>query len=646
MKERIYQMLAARSPQGRERYESLRRQGVPRLWAAPALLGGKQKLFSLPEGGEAAQCLREPPLLLARQLTAFDVVSFDLFDTLLLRAVRRPEDAFSLVGAKLYFPDFQRLRVEAEALARRRKEAAWGTGEVTLREIWEELSILTGLSPQEGMDAEFQVERALCRGNPYFIPVVQALRREGKPLCLLSDMYLPGEFLQDLAEKAGFGRFDKVLVSGEAGVSKGNGGLYERLRREFPAGTRIAHVGDNPHSDGDMATKHGMTPFLYGNVHTQGAAYRRGDMSPVVGSLWQGMTDRRLRCGLGSSRLFEYGYAYGGLFALGYCRFVRQWADSHGVDRLLFLSRDGEVLLKLYRRLYPEDSRPVYAYWSRLAAAKVTAGLFPEDYFRRFLVHRAGQGVTLGKAMSSMELTPLLPELCRTLGAEPGTPLTHKNTGAVKDYLRDNWSRILALYEPQRQGAGAYYRQLLEGSSHAAAVDIGWAGSGAWSLAAAVEKLWHIPCQVDGLVAGTNSAHSPERDAAEPLLLSGRLASYLFSQGQNRDLWHFHNPRRGDNLFWELLLGGEEGSLRGIYPDGDQGWRMELGENPHPAQIREIHRGLLAFCREFTELEEALGMTLPISGRDAYGPMLELLSEKNAPYRRGLEALLDEPGIG
>ncbi|MGI6254824.1 MAG: HAD-IA family hydrolase [Acutalibacter sp.] len=647
MKEKLYQMLTAGRPGARNRYQQLRREGVPRWRAAPALLlGGGERIEPLPAGGEAAQCLREPPLLLARRLAAFDVVSFDLFDTLLLRGVNRPEAAFSLVGAKLYFPDFQRLRVEAEALARRRKSEAWGTGEVTLREIWEELFRLVSIPLEEGMEAELQVERALCRGNPYFLPVVQALRREGKPLCLLSDMYLPGEFLQELAEKAGFGRFDKVLVSGEEGVSKGDGGLYDRLRREFPPSTRFAHVGDNPHSDGAMAQSRGFAPFFYRNVHTGGAACRTEDLSPVVGSLWQGMVNRRLRCGLGCSRLFEYGYAYGGLFALGYCRFLRRWADDHGVDRLLFLSRDGEVLLQLYRQLYPEDPRPVYAYWSRLAAAKVTAGLFPEDYFRRFLVHRAGQGVSLGKALGSMELTPLLPGLCRALGAEPGTLLTHKNTGPVKDYLRDNWSRILELYEPQRRGAGDYYRSLLQDSAHAAAVDIGWAGSGAWSLDAAVRRLWYIPCQVDGLVAGTNSAHSPERDAAEPLLLSGRMASYLFSQGENRDLWHFHNPRRGDNLFWELLLGGEEGSLRGIYSDGDGGWRMEFGENPHRTQVREIHRGVLAFCREFLELERGLGLTLPISGRDAYGPMLELLRERNAPYRRGLEGLLDEPGIG
>ena len=107
-----------------------------------------------------------------------------------------------------------------------------------------------------------------------------------------------------------------------------------------------------------------------------------------------------------------------------------------------------------------------------------------------------------------------------------------------------------------------------------------------------------------------------------------------------------HNPRQGHNLFWELLLGGEEGGLRGFSPGEETGWHLELGENPHSGAVGEIHRGLLDFAQDFTDLEKRLGLPLAISGRDAYAPMLEVLARRNAPYRRQWEALLDEPGIG
>ena len=419
MKEKLYQLLASRSPAGQERYQALRLSGTPRWRAAPALLRGafsrRESARLLPAGSSlSALSLWESPAQLVQRLVPFDVVSFDVFDTLLLRAVDRPQDAFALLGAKLGYPHFARLRTEAEGLARQRKRRRLGTGEVTLAEIWQELEQLTALSPQEGMAAEQEVEKALCRGNPLFLPVVKELRRLGKPLVLLSDMYLPAAFLEELVEAAGFGRFSLCLVSGEAGVSKGEGGLFDRLGKFFPPGTSFVHVGDNPHADGSMAKSRGIASILCPNVHRAGDPYRPKDLSPLVGSVYRGIVNGRLHGGLKVlSPLYEYGFAFGGLFALGYCRFIRQWADRNRADRLLFLSRDGEVLLQLYRRLYPEDPRPVYAYWSRLAAAKICAGLFPADYFRRFLTHRAGRAFP----WSGFSTAWSFPRCCRSCAA-------------------------------------------------------------------------------------------------------------------------------------------------------------------------------------------------------------------------------------
>ena len=73
---------------------------------------------------------------------------------------------------------------------RDKKRRRAGSGEVTLSEIWQELEAATAIPAGEGMAAELAVERALCRGNPYFLPVVEALRQLGKPLGLLSDCLL------------------------------------------------------------------------------------------------------------------------------------------------------------------------------------------------------------------------------------------------------------------------------------------------------------------------------------------------------------------------------------------------------------------------------------------------------------------------
>ena len=99
MKEQLYRMIF-RSPQARERWEALRREGAPRWRALAALpLGAREEGRPLPaQESESARSHREPPRALARRLAPFDVVSFDVFDTLLLRDVDRPEEVFSFVG--------------------------------------------------------------------------------------------------------------------------------------------------------------------------------------------------------------------------------------------------------------------------------------------------------------------------------------------------------------------------------------------------------------------------------------------------------------------------------------------------------------------------------------------------------------------
>lgn len=79
----------------------------------------------------------------------------------------------------------------------------------------------------------------------------------------------------------------------------------------------------------------------------------------------------------------------------------------------------------------------------------------------------------------------------------------------------------------------------------AAAVDIGWAGSGAVMLDYAVNRQWGLDCPVAGLLAGTLSAPMTEADGTAPFLFSGVLESYLFAAGENRDLWKRHDRSGG-----------------------------------------------------------------------------------------------------
>lgn len=668
MKQRIYRILVNRVPGIRDRYLHFRERGgrrVAALWyllwlniqyylffrrslAVPArFLTYEEKTLCI-KGSESSLSRQEPPAAFAAKLAEADVISFDVFDTLLFRPFSHSTDVFLLLGMELQYPDFKRIRIEAEARARKKKHDAAGTWEVTLEEIWDVMEQETGIPKTTGLQAEWACEQKSCYANPYMLCVVEKLQSLGKRLVATSDMYLGEKRIRELLKGCGYGAFSDCFVSCDYGVSKSDGHLYD-VMREKTGGTGIyAHVGDHPVSDWEKARRRGMRSYLYPNVHHTGARYRAQDMSALTGSVYRGLVDAHIYSGLNVfSREYEYGYLYGGLFVCGYCRFIHAYVQRSKMEKILFLSRDGAVLMEAYRRMYPEETCVTeYVYWSRLAAVKLTARYFKYDYFRRFLYHKADQHYTIRQILDGMELTHLLQPLCRDVKANPEDELTHKNIDTIKNYLMDIWQQVLDSYEEQVTAGGLYMCSVLQGCHKAAAVDIGWAGSGAVMLDTAVNRLWGMDCNITGIVAGTNSCHSSEPDAGEPFFLSGQMVSYLFSQRENRDLWKFHNPAEGHNLYWELLLGAQEGSLIGFYLDQTGNPVCRFKKKPSSAgEIREIHRGILDFVQQFLEAEQRLDVNLPISGRDAYAPMLIPCSRGNKKFMKGLERMLDEMHI-
>ena len=108
--EKLKTWLLGGDPAAKEEYLAFRARGGGKLAGGCRLLGRKLRgrppqgklLYS--GGPESSLSRRESPEQLAARLAAYAVVTFDVFDTLLLRPLARPEDAFYLLGARLGVP--------------------------------------------------------------------------------------------------------------------------------------------------------------------------------------------------------------------------------------------------------------------------------------------------------------------------------------------------------------------------------------------------------------------------------------------------------------------------------------------------------------------------------------------------------------
>lgn len=523
---------------------------------------------------------------------------------------------------------------------------------MSLQDIWENLEEDTGLNAEEGMRLECETEEKLCYSNPYMLQVWKRLQKLGKRMIIVSDMYLPRSCIERILQKTGYMGAERIYISNEYGENKAGGDLFHRVIRDF-SGARIVHIGDNPHSDQKMAKASGLDILPYQNVNKNVLLYRPMDMSSMIGGAYRGLVSNHLYNGSEKFSIdYEYGYVYGGLFVVGYCHFIHEYYEQHYLDRLLFLARDGDILNRVYQKLYPDD-RTVYVYWSRKAATKLMADEDKHDFFRRFIYHKVNQKVTIGEALRSMELEQLLPELSdwqeiwdvweRKSGAgrkqkfidlRAEDELTDKNAYLLRRFIEAKWERVMTHYEEQQVAAEKYYREILHGCENVAAVDIGWAGSGALALSHLVEKVWGMDCRITGIVAGTNTIHNAQPDASDPFLQDGRLVAYLYSGQMNRDLLKKHDPNKDYNVFWELLLSSLTPSFQGFHDGRYQTEKesiyletvditLEFGKYDfNPEGIGEIQRGILDFAEQYLEHFGAFPYMFRISGRDAYAPML------------------------
>ncbi len=186
-----------------------------------------------------------------------EVVSFDIFDTLITRPLMRPDHLFTLVERRLdrelkRSTNFARSRREAEIVARQRSPHR----DVAINEIYRELAAFP-LFDQElaaaALALELQLEYELVIPRKPMVEAYDYCVAMGKRVLLVSDMYLTGATIEPLLTKAGISGWSELYVSSEVGLRKDSGQLWDWLiKKENLEQLRWLHIGDNEQSDSQM----------------------------------------------------------------------------------------------------------------------------------------------------------------------------------------------------------------------------------------------------------------------------------------------------------------------------------------------------------------------------------------------------------
>ena len=295
------------------------------------------------------------------------VVSFDIFDTLLARPYVKPTDLFLHMEEISGMAGFRDSRVKAEKRARsRHREQA----DVTLDQIYEEIGARYASLKEQELRHERECLYAKADGRSIYDEAV----RRGKTIIAVSDMYLPQAFLEQVLREKGYGGISRVFVSNAENCCKGDGRLFRKVLKEMGiAPADMVHVGDNYESDKKAAEALGIRAFhrpseaqaLF-DCPAMGKYKFFAEANPgLASSVLTELYARRHAAGKLSNPFEELGYYLGGPLVVGYCMHIRKVAVERGNDAILFVSRDGYALHRVYQAMFPDDIPSYYIYASR-----------------------------------------------------------------------------------------------------------------------------------------------------------------------------------------------------------------------------------------------------------------------------------------
>ncbi len=336
------------------------------------------------------------------EIDSHNIISFDIFDTLLTRKVYEPQDVFALLDLeyKSQYPflfSVERQRAEQELL----KEGIPNITQIYQR-LKENQPCLTQENCEELLSKEIQKEYQVLIPRRKMLECMQYCVDKGKRIVLVSDMYLPESYMRKLLSKFNITQYEKLFVSCDYGLTK-NSGLF-RIVKDYLKEESCLHIGDNVDADSISANKEGFDSFL---VMSPICMMELSTYSSLLIALDK--IENRIMLGLLVSEVFNnpfilhnsagkpsivdgtsFGYVFIAPLIVSFVIWMLEKVKKEDDAVILFSARDGWLIQKIYNLLkkkcmlsyLPED---YYLLISRKAMLNLSREKYQKDTYLKYL---------------------------------------------------------------------------------------------------------------------------------------------------------------------------------------------------------------------------------------------------------------------
>ena len=218
---------------------------------------------------------------------------------------------------------------------------------------------------------ELLLEQHTLQPNQEILEIYTYAKSLQKNIIIISDMYLPQDFLVQVLHDKGITGFQNLYVSSHYGLTKHSGNLYKKVLQDLDImPSAMLHIGDNEYSDDIRASELGIQTFFYKSIHTCFASTREGRfLVSHINTLKsssshypqtteaQHILEYSIIFGISALHWYQarqhsyyenLGYFYGGFICFGFTQFIKQYAIQHAITDILFVARDGYCLKSIF----------------------------------------------------------------------------------------------------------------------------------------------------------------------------------------------------------------------------------------------------------------------------------------------------------
>lgn len=495
---------------------------------------------------------------LIRSLSKYErgsIFSFDIFDTLVARMPGSPAALFACVEKRacregLPAEGFCGKRLQAELTAR-----VSGGEEITFNDIYSNLERHYSAEDTNRLKSiEMETELDLIVPIGAACEAIDWLLNCGETVVLASDMYHSRAFIKSVLSRNGIKGYSRLLLSSEVGKRKSTGALFEFLCEALDVSPkRVVHVGDNPISDVLIPRKLGLNALQVrgGSVVREPIALQRGRRK-LFGAAKKN-TQWDLMPSDDSCSLEKLGFNVLGPLLFGFSHWLHDEAQKRGIDKFLFMSRDGLLLKKAYEELFA-GSNSVYVYGSRRSI--IVPALWSDTSLVAILKSLPlGKTVTLDSFLERLGISAeTVEDSILKFGYGPTTVLDVPTLCEDKNFAEFYASIEQAVAVNSRKEHNLYSRyikSIVKPGEKCAFIDIGW--NGFMQKAFSDILLAEVPgVEIDGFY----TALRPQ----SPVIALERypMNAFLFGRGHNEEA---SLRQELYNALYEVLFSADHGTV-------------------------------------------------------------------------------------